>query len=137
MDLYTFIWCPNNSLKSNRVLRKVFLKINYYIPFLNPYFGAPGLLSGLKLKLPVYIIELYNSCKNWSFCMCIKKVWKDHFKIIVKFWDTLYQTAVKGSQGIILSKFRREILIQLQVIDDCDDCTTSFFAAPLDMSILR
>ena len=48
-------------------------------------------------------------------------------KIIIKFWDTLYQTYVKGSQsqGIILCKFRREILIQLEVLVNCDDCTTS------------
>ena len=32
--------------------------------FLQPLFGAPGLLNGLKLKLPDYIIELYNSLKN-------------------------------------------------------------------------
>ena len=33
----------------------------------------------------------------------------------------------KGSNGIILCKFRREIRIQLQVIADCHDCTTLLF----------
>ena len=34
------------------------------------------------------------------------------------------QTSFKGSQEIILCKFRREILIQLEVLGNCDDCTT-------------
>ena len=40
------------------VLKKLFLKIDFYIHFLRPYFGAPGLQNGLKLKNPVYIDEL-------------------------------------------------------------------------------
>ena len=60
--------------------RKVFLKIYFYIPFLSLYFGAPGLLNGLKLKLTVYIIKLYNSLKNWNFCMSFKNVCKGHIK---------------------------------------------------------
>ena len=91
-------------------MKKVFQKIYFYIHFLSPSFGAPGPQNDLKLKLYVYINELYNSLKNGNLCMSFKKVCKGHLKKkkILRH-PTLYQTSVKGSQGIILCTFRREI----------------------------
>ena len=58
---------------------KLFLKIYFYIHFLCPYFDAPGSQNGLKLKDQVDIDELYDSLKNWSFCIMFKKNFKGPF----------------------------------------------------------
>ena len=94
MSWYFFIcrW-PNNSLKSHVFWRSSSLHID----------------------------ELYNSLKNWSFCLLFKNMRKGHWKKYIEFWDTLYQKSDKCLQGIIVCKFWRETLIQvLQVIANCE-----------------
>ena len=57
------------------------------------------------------------------FAWVLKKFVNATLKTNVKFCNTLYQASVKGSQN----RGSCEILIQLEVLANCDDCTTPFY----------
>ena len=121
---YLFIWCPNYSLKSYVFWSSSSLKSIFISAFCAPMLAPLDYKMTWNLKNPVHIDELDKNFEKFKFLHIVQKCCNGHFNKNVEFWDSLYHTFVKCSQGIILCKFWSKILIQLEIIANCDHCTT-------------